>query len=173
MSEDSISLSFVPDHALNRRAMLGILLPGFFERLLGFAILFAGIVAAPYLAVAVMRTNHHPVIGLSAAFGAIAYWCYGCLWGSWRLQKRVKSAMSEAKERGGTVAATFDAQGVEFSDRTSHLKFSWENFDDIVGVRGGIALRSGTSAYVIPDQSLPEGFSPETFRARLEAWRIA
>ncbi|MFY0636249.1 MAG: hypothetical protein JXQ91_20755 [Vannielia sp.] len=176
MSEQSIELAFAPTWqearaamaALGRRArprpvwkplafLLGVvalvglgiwLWPGWFGRWLTLPTLFAF------------------VAGIYVMLGVV-------IWkGRW--QWRHLGARWEAHQaRLGIWRMGFGRAGYHIRTEVSEVRAGWDIVSEVMSLPGGTGLLVGTAILTVPDAALPEGLTPEAFRARLEAWRAA
>ena len=76
-------------------------------------------------------------------------------------------------EKVGESTAVFTANSVRVSDSTASAEFTWYGFDAINAVKDATVLRAGGMQYPIPNSALPEGLTPDAFRAQLQEWKDA
>jgi hypothetical protein len=86
---------------------------------------------------------------------------------------RFYGVLAEHWARTGDMAATFDENGMELTQRGAEMRFGWTAVDAMVPVRGATVFRIGMTMITVPDRTLPDGLTGEAFRARIDGWRCA
>lgn len=111
---------------------------------------------------------------LSGAAGIGLFFGIGASFLLMRLgQKKVWKLALTHLDRTGEVTAVITSESIRMSDTTVMTEISWAGFDAINTVKEATVLRVGSMQYPIPDAALPEGLTPDAFRAQLQEWKDA
>ncbi len=112
--------------------------------------------------------THYAGAVVGAAFG---YFMFFFL--VWLSQRKLRQLTMQHLEKVGESTAVFTANSVRVSDSTASAEFTWYGFDAINAVKDATVLRAGGMQYPIPNSALPEGLTPDAFRAQLQEWKDA
>ncbi len=88
-----------------------------------------------------------------------------------RSMKKIKRFPHDAMARHGVTDAVFRAEQVEMTSQIGTARMDWLCFDEIIPLAEPTALRTGAVVYAIPDVALPNGVTPEQFRADFQKWQ--
>jgi len=109
---------------------------------------------------------------VAAAIGflvAIAFW-----WVMHRIHTaKIAGFADDALARYGPVIAEFRASEVKIATKIATSMMTWVCFDAVIALPDATVLRAGALVYAIPDAALPEGTTPQAFRADLTKWMEA
>lgn len=167
-----IALTIAYDRALWRRAMTGwwqsVVPPEpFLKRAIFWAVVWF---AVGVVALAVAAAGLSMLYVGAGLFGA-ALMVSGFAYLQRTRMGRFWDVIGTHWERAGETEAVFGPDGVTLSDAVSRRELGWAAVDAVKGVRGATVLRSGISMIAVPDAALPQGLTPQAFRARLAEWR--
>ncbi len=128
---------------------------------------FVGMIAA---FVGLLAEFEPPLPTLIATFVVLAV-CVGAV--AAVRQRPLEKARGAYEARRGPVEARFDASGIRLVSSFGVSDTWWRGIDAVLDLGTGTGLRMGLLVLPIPNGALPEGLTPDAFRARLEDWRSA
>lgn len=86
-----------------------------------------------------------------------------------QIQKKAKDYVAGL----GAISLTLSEEGTRFIEAHGFSQQTWGAYEAIIAVKGATVLRAGAMQYPIPNDALPEGLTPEAFRAQLQEWKDA
>jgi len=114
------------------------------------------------------------LVGIAAVNGALFGFAPGmAFWYAMHRRQVAKLTAFSATRlvREGDTEARLDPTGLHFTNATGHSRINWGAIDAVITMPDATALRMSAVIHPIPDAALPKGLSPDTFRARIAAWR--
>ena len=127
------------------------------------------------VAALVMLMQYDVLDGKAIVVGAVGMLCGLGMW--WYSHHASTGAIAgfaeEALTRHGPVHTEFRADEVQINTQIARSTMLWQAFDAVLVLPDATVLRAGALVYPIPDAALPEGTTPEAFRADLTKWMEA
>lgn len=84
--------------------------------------------------------------------------------------KKIGGFAADLLERQGITRAALSDAGAEFTTDVGRSHTDWPAVDQVITMSDATGLRIGALIHPLPDAALPDGITPDTFRARLMGW---
>lgn len=173
-TSNEIEVLFTYDRALSRRAMSGwwqsVVPPvPFIQRSIIWAVIWFAI---GIVAMLVLAAGYTPLLVVAGLLGA-AVMVAGFTYLQRTRMSRFWDVIGQHWDKAGETRVVFRPAGLTVTDAVSRREYAWNAIDAVRPVRGGTVFRSGISMLVVPDTSLPDGMTAESFVAQIDGWRAA
>jgi len=86
---------------------------------------------------------------------------------------QIQKKAQDHVDRLGLITLTLSEEGARFTEAYGFSQQTWGAYEAIIAVKDATVLRSGAMQYPIPNDALPEGLTPDAFRAQLREWKDA
>ena len=142
------------------------------RKAIGFLSFVIFLVASLVLLDVLFGQTDSPVRVAALVLGALSYLGFALVFG--RLSgAHVRGLQNAAREKGAPWSFTFSERGFGTNGATAQSHYDWSAIDDVIAFRDGTGLRTGVWVFPVANGDLPEGMTPEDFRAAIARWRAS